>query len=147
MGLQVKTVDAKSGDVTFQTEKVIVGEWEGKGEDAVFTFNDSEPTLQDCLTFLQEKGVKNEYVPTRRGRTSEDEEKAEKGIVNLLIEVINLYLYRQNLPAKVEDPRDKAIRRTIALINDKDTVLRTIAVFYPNGNGEEIYNRLKPAKK
>ena len=147
MALQVKTVDAKSGDVTFKTEKVVVGEWEGKGDDAVFTFYDGEPTLQDCLSFLQSKGLKNEYVPVRRGRSSDDEEKAEKGIVNLLIEVVNLYLYRQNLPAKVEDPRDKAIRKTISLINDKDTVLRTIAVFYPEGNAEEIFERLKPAKK
>ncbi len=146
MGLQTRTVDAKAGDVTFKTEKVYVGEWEGKGKDAVFTFVNGEPTLQDCLEFLQERGVKNEYVPTRRGRSSEDEETSEKGIVNLLIEVVNLWLYRQNLPAKVEDPRDKAIRRTIALINDKDTVLRTIAVFYPEGNAEEIFARLSPKK-
>jgi hypothetical protein len=140
-------VDAKSGDVTFKTEKISVGEWEGKGDDAVFTFFDKEPTLQDCLSFLQDKGLKNEYVPTRRGRTSEDEEKTEKGIVNLLVEVINLWLYRNNLPAKVEDPRDKAIRRTIALINDKDVVLRTIGVFYPGEDAEAHFNRLKPVKK
>lgn len=146
MALTVKTVDAKAGDVTFQTEKVVVGEWEGKGKDAVFTFHDGEPTLQDCLAFLQARGLKNEYVPTRRGRQAEDEDETEKGIVNLLVEVINLYLYRQNVPAKKEDPRDKAIRRTIALINDKDTVLRTIAVFYPEGNAEEIFARLSAKK-
>ena len=137
------------GEVKFEGKpigtyrKLIVGVWEGKGEDAEFKFSGgSAPTLQEILSVLQkEYGLTTDYVPVRRGR--QDEDSGEKGILNLLIECANLYSSRkalaENRPGVA--PEEKMAKNAVKLLT-KDLAINTIKMLLPDVDAEAFYAKV-----
>lgn len=145
MGYEIVDGDVKfDGKVVGQYRKLIVGTWEGKGDDAEFKFSGgTAPTLSEILGVLQKEfGLSTDYVPVRRGR--QDEDSSEKGILNLLIECANLNSSRKALAENKPEasPMEKMAKNAVKLLT-KDLAINTIKTLLPDVDAEAYYAKVQ----
>jgi hypothetical protein len=148
MGYEIVSGDVKFNDkVVGQYQRLTVGKWEGTGDDAEFVFHGgSAPTLQEILSVAQkEYGLAMDYTGIRRGR--QDEDAGEKGILNLLVEAINLHASRKALAENKPGvaPEEKMARNAVKLLTH-DLAINTIKMLLPDVDAEEFYAKAKAKK-